>query len=149
MLRNITLRFSILFVLLSFNTAKAQFLMDMVDTSTAMGKGFLGIHKKFDNFGVTGYIQPQFQYIQTPGAKSVAGGDFLPLSDNRFMLRRGRIRFDYAHFTKEGMPKFQFVFQFDGTDKGVFARDFWGRLYDTKFNLFTLTAGIMPRPFGF
>lgn len=149
MLRNATPKLVILFVLLSFNPAKAQFLMDMVDTSTAMGKGFLGIHKKFDNFGVTGYIQPQFQYTETRGAKGFAGGDFAPYSDNRFMLRRGRIRFDYSHFTKEGMPKIQFVFQFDGTDRGVFARDFWGRLYDTKYNLFTLTAGIMPRPFGF
>lgn len=129
--------------------SRSQFLMDMVDTSTAMGKGFLGIHKKFDNFNVTGYIQPQFQYIEAKGAKSFAGGDFGTYSDNRFMLRRGRIRFDYSHFTPEGMPRVQFVFQFDGTDKGVFARDFWGRLYDTKYNLFTLAAGIMPRPFGY
>jgi hypothetical protein len=149
MRQNVTHKLIILFVLLSFSPAKAQFLMDMVDTTTAMGKGFLGIHKKFDNFGVTGYIQPQFQYAESRGAKGFAGGDFAPYSDNRFMLRRGRIRFDYSHFTKEGMPRIQFVFQFDGTDKGVFARDFWGRVYDTKYNLFTLSAGIMPRPFGF
>jgi hypothetical protein len=148
-MRKITTQlFLITLLTFCFNESKAQFLMDMVDTTTAMGKGFLGIHKKFDNFGVTGYIQPQFQVIQTQGAKSFGGGDFGAYSDNRFMLRRGRIRFDYSHFTKEGMPKFQFVFQFDGTDKGVFARDFWGRLYDTKYNLFTLTAGIMARPFG-
>jgi phosphate-selective porin len=139
----------LLVVFFSVNQVKAQFLMDMVDTTTAMGKGFLGIHKKFDNFGVTGYIQPQYQVIQSKGAKSFAGGDFGPYSDNRFMLRRGRIRFDYSHFTKEGMPRFQFVFQFDGTDRGVFARDFWGRLYDTKYNLFTLSTGIMARPFGY
>jgi hypothetical protein len=109
----------------------------------------LGIHKKFDNFNVTGYVQPQFQYIESKGAKSFAGGDFGPYSNNRFMLRRGRIRFDYSNFTREGMPRLQFVFQFDGTDKGVFARDFWGRLYDTRYNLFTFTAGIMPRPFSY
>jgi hypothetical protein len=146
-----TIRYTIVLTLLLTLThqAKSQFLMDMVDTTTAMGKGFLGIHKKFDNFNVTGYIQPQFQYVESKGAKTFGGGDFGQYSDNRFMLRRGRIRFDYSNFTKEGMPRVQFVFQFDGTDKGVFARDFWGRLYDTKYNLFTLSAGIMPRPFGF
>src|SRR6478736_5489194 len=102
-----------------YGKVQAQFLMDMVDTSKTMGRGMLGIHRKFDNFGVTGYIQPQYQVIQTEGAKSFGGGDFAPYSDNRFMLRRGRIRFDYARFNEQGMPRFQFVFQFDGTDKGV------------------------------
>lgn len=128
---------------------QAQFLMDMVDTSSAMGRGMLGIYKKFDKLSVTGYIQPQFQVVQSKGAKGYAGGDFNAMSDNRFMLRRGRIRFDYAHFNEKGYPQIHFVFQFDGTDKGVFARDFWGRLYDTKYNLFIFSAGIMPRPFSY
>lgn len=150
MLKRLTHYTIVLLFIVSFTPkAHSQFLMDMIDTSTAMGKGFLGIHKKFDNFNVTGYIQPQFQMIETKGAKSFAGGDFNQYSDNRFVLRRGRIRFDYSNFTADGMPRVQFVFQFDGTDKGVFARDFWGRLYDTKYNLFTVAGGIMPRPFGF
>ena len=52
------------------------------------------------------------------------------------MLRRGRIRFDYVRFNKENKPQIQFVFQFDGTERGVFIRDFWGRIWENKWQLF-------------
>ena len=55
--------------------------MDMVDTSTSMGKGMLSIYKKFDNVRIGGYIQPQFQVAQTKGAKSFNGGDYKASSD--------------------------------------------------------------------
>lgn len=128
---------------------KAQFLMDMVDTTTDMGKGMLGIYKKFDNFKVGGYIQPQFQVTQSKGAKSFNGGDFATNVNNRYMLRRGRIRFDYVHFAEKKGPSVQFVFQFDGTEKGVFIRDFWGRIFENKYQLFALTTGMFARPFSY
>ena len=46
------------------------------------------------------------------------------------MLRRGRIRFDYIHFAENKGPSIQVVFQFDGTERGVFIRDFWGRIFE-------------------
>lgn len=144
-----TLLLILLSVFLFQQSAKAQFLMEMIDTSKNMGKNMFSIYQKFQNFSVTGYIQPQYQINESKGAKSFNGGDFSTYSDNRFMLRRGRIRFDYSRFTEKGLPKVHFVFQFDGTDRGVLARDFWGRIFDTKYNLFILSAGIMPRPFGF
>ena len=64
------------------------------------------------------------------------------------MLRRARIRFDYAHYSKEGLPQAQVVFQFDGTERGVVIRDFWGRLYENRFQLFSFTMGMFARPFG-
>ena len=75
----------------------AQFLMDMPD-STELVK-------------VSGYIQPQFQYAQGKGIASYSGGDFPEQSNNRFMLRRGRIRFDYVHRKKKKTPSFQFALQ--------------------------------------
>lgn len=139
----------LLFALMACNALRAQFLMDMIDTSRDMGKGMLSIYQKFDHIRIGGYIQPQFQWAQEKGAKSFEGGDFNPKSDNRFMLRRGRIRFDYVHFERNNGPSFQFVFQFDGTERGVFIRDFWGRVFENKFKLFSLTAGMFARPFGY
>ncbi len=123
--------------------------MDMVDTTKEMGKGILSIYKKFDNIRIGGYMQPQFQVAQEKGAKNFSGGDFGTNVNNRFMLRRGRIRFDYIHFAAKKGPSIQFVFQFDGTERGVFIRDFWGRVFENKYNLFAFSAGMFARPFSY
>lgn len=128
---------------------RAQFLIDLVDTTTEVGRGMLSIYKKFDRVRISGYIQPQFQVAQEKGVDSYNGGDFASQVNNRFMLRRGRIRFDYAHFTDTGQAVLQFVFQFDGTERGVFIRDFWGRIFENRFEIFSLTAGMFARPFGY
>lgn len=99
----------------------------------------------------SGYIQPQFQAGQK-NENSITGefqgGVFDKDVDNRFRLRRGRIRFDYIFYDKQNLPSTYFVFQFDGTEQGVNIRDFWGRYYENKLNYFSFTAGMMPRPFG-
>ncbi|MEO6327718.1 MAG: porin [Ginsengibacter sp.] len=145
-----TLRiYFILFFILASNCCSAQFLMDMIDTTTELGKSVLSVSKRFDNVRIGGYIQPQFQLIQQKGAKSYNGGDFAPNVNNRFMLRRGRIRFDYVHFNTNNKPSVQFVFQFDGTERGVFIRDFWGRIFENKFKLFSFATGMFARPFSY
>ena len=139
-----------LFILLKPDSAVAQrFLMDLVDTTNQMGKGMLSIYERYNRVRISGYIQPQFQYIGAKGAESFAGGNFSQFSNNRFMLRRGRLRVDYAHLNAKGEPTSYFVFQFDGTERGVVIRDFWGRFYENKFKLFALTTGMFARPFGY
>ncbi len=128
---------------------KSQFLMDLIDTTTDLGKSVLSVSKRFDNIRIGGYIQPQFQVAESKGAKSYSGGDFVTNVNNRFMLRRGRIRFDYIHFNKDVRPSVQFVFQFDGTERGVFIRDFWGRVFENKYKLFAFTIGMFARPFSY
>ncbi len=127
----------------------SQFLMDMIDTTTEVGKGLLYIYKKFDRVNISGYMQPQFQVADRKGVETFNGGNFAPQSNNRFMLRRGRIRFDYTRFTDKDQPGVQFVFQFEGTERGVVIRDFWGRVFENKWELFAFTVGMFPRPFGF
>jgi hypothetical protein len=117
------------------NRLQAQFLMDMPD-STELVK-------------VSGYIQPQFQYAQGKGVASYSGGDFPEHSNNRFMLRRGRIRFDYVHRKKKKTPSFQFALQLDGTERGVFIRDLWGKVLDSRWQVFSITTGMFARPFGY
>jgi hypothetical protein len=129
--------------------AKSQFLMDMIDTTTDIGKSVFSVSKRFDNIRISGYIQPQFQIAEEKGAKNFSGGDFSEHTNNRFMLRRGRIRFDYIHFNKNERPSVQFVFQFDGTERGVVIRDFWGRIFENKYKLIAFTAGMFARPFSY
>lgn len=142
------------FILLLFSlfltySVSAQFLVDMVDTAKSKGKGLWAAFGKRDQLQISGYFQPQFQAAQSKGAKNFSGGDFAPNSSNRFMVRRGRIRFDYAHLTPDGLPQAQVVFQFDGTERGVSIRDFWGRYYENKWQLLAFTAGMFARPFGY
>jgi hypothetical protein len=139
----------LLFILLTSAQANAQrFLMDLVDTTNQMGKGMLSIYERYNRVRISGYIQPQFQIVSKEGAESFNGGNFSALSNNRFMLRRGRLRVDYAHLNKNNDPTSYFVFQFDGTERGVAIRDFWGRFYENKFKIFALTTGMFARPFG-
>jgi hypothetical protein len=124
--------------------------MDMIDTTTQMGKGFLSLYQKYDKLRISGYMQPEYQVASDNGIKSYEGGDFPANVNNRFTLRRGRIRFDYVHFSEDPTrPSVQFAFQFDGTERGVFIRDFYGRVFDNKWKLLSLAAGMFARPFGF
>lgn len=123
--------------------------MDMVDTTTELGKSVLSVSKRYDNIIISGYIQPQFQFTRKKGAENYIGGNFEPNVNNRFMLRRGRLRFDYIHYNENDKPSVQFVFQFDGSEKGVFIRDFWGRIFENRYKLFTFTGGMFARPFSY
>ena len=134
---------------LSFFVSKAQFLMDMVDTTTETGKGLLNVYKKYDHLRFGGYIQPQFQIASQKGIKSFEGGDFSPRVNNRFMLRRSRVRIDYVHFGKDNEAGVQFVFQFDANERSFSVRDVWGRIFENKYKLFSFTTGMFARPFGY
>ncbi|MEP6951312.1 MAG: porin, partial [Ginsengibacter sp.] len=138
----------VVFSLFIFNS-NAQFLMDMIDTTTDVGQSVLSVSRRFDHIRIGGYIQPQFQVAREKGAKSYGGGDFPQNVDNRFIIRRGRIRFDYVKFNKTSKASVQFVFQFDGTERGVFIRDFWGRIFENKYQLFSFVAGMFARPFSY
>src|SRR3954468_16362093 len=102
-------------LLLVVSSASSQFLMDMIDTSKDVGKSLFSLYKNYDHLRIGGYIQPQFQLASTQGQAGYEGGDFPLHVNNRFSLRRGRLRFDYARFNKQNQPVLQFVFQFDGT----------------------------------
>jgi hypothetical protein len=140
---------AIICIICIINEARAQFLMDMIDTTRDLGKSLFSITKNLNHIRIGGYIQPQFQVASTKGQSGFEGGDFSLQVNNRFSLRRGRLRFEYARFNKNDKPVVQFVFQFDGTERGVFIRDFWGRVFENRWQLFSFSAGMFARPFGF
>ncbi len=92
---------------------------------------------------ITGYLQLQYQKAAKPGILSFAGSDFTQNNDNRFIIRRGRFKFDRVdEFTN-------IVLQIDATQDGVSLRDGFIQLKDSLFNTFTLTAGQFTKPFGY
>ena len=108
--------------------------------------------RRMENLRFSGYIQPQFQVAQSEGAPSFEGGNFSEFSNNRFMLRRARIKLDYQlpSTTKERtLPNALFSFQIDATERGVNVRDMFLRLYEPSSQNFSLTMGLFARPFGY
>ncbi len=137
------------FFLLTCLQPRAQFLMDMVDTTKDVGRGILGVYKKYDHLRIGGYLQPQFQLAQEKGIKTFEGTDFNPQVSNRFIMRRSRVRMDYVHYDNVRGPGVQIVFQFDANERSFTVRDMWGRVFDNRFKLFALTMGMFARPFGY
>lgn len=111
---------------------------------------------------VNGWVQAQYQHSDTLGAATVAGGNFASMSDNRMILRRGRIKFTYEHSWA------QYVLQIDVIDPTLTAplnsatpsatstipfavnvRDFFVKINAPFFKPLTFTGGMQNRPFGF
>lgn len=115
---------------------------------------------------INGWVQAQYQHVDTLGAANVAGGAYSNYTDNRFMLRRGRIKFTY----EQGFASY--VLQFDVIDPTLTApisssssfptasqtntipfavnvRDFYVKINAPFWTPLTATIGMQNRPFGF
>jgi len=129
------------------NAFAQRTINDVMDSTTV--NHLLIISKKYGSLSFSGYLQPQFQVAQTNGTQAeYQGGNFGEFTNNRFRLRRGRLRADYMLLTDDGAPSTYFVLQFDGTEQGVAVRDFWGRYYENKWKILAVTLGLSGRPFG-
>jgi hypothetical protein len=138
----------LLLVLLQVNwQVKAQEIQEApIDTLTRFVGSLADDVVKMKRLKITGYIQPQFQYCDSAGAPSYAGGDFLNGSNkvgSRFMMRRGRVKFTYDYNT------IQFVLQPDITEKGLFMRETYLKVTDPWHNVISGIVGLLQIPFGF
>lgn len=105
-----------------------------------------GINLSFDKAGdlkISGYLQGQWQMAQEEGSPAfTAGGDFPSKSNNRFMVRRGRIKFTYTY------DFVQMVVQPDFTEKGVGIKDVYLNL-TSRSKVIGGQLGLFDRPFGY
>jgi hypothetical protein len=92
---------------------------------------------------ISGYIQTQYQKADSAGQSSVVGGNFASGIDQRFAVRRGRLKIAYV------APLSTFVVQLDASEGGVTLKDAYMKFTDPWKNAFTLTGGIFNRPFGY
>ncbi len=106
--------------------------------------------KRMENLHFSAYMQPQFQVAQQKGIASFSGGNFSEFSDNRFMLRRARLKMDYYLPAKNDVSiKALFTFQVEATERDVNVRDMFVRLFEPKKQVFSLSMGLFARPFGY
>lgn len=128
----------------------AQRFLSEFDSTLFMRDTVTQVVRRFENLHFSGYIQPQFQVAQDKGIESFAGGNFREFSDNRFMLRRARLKADYWIDSKTShLPLALFTFQFEATERDVNVRDVFVRLFEPQRHNFSLTAGMFSRPFGY
>lgn len=98
---------------------------------------------KFGQLKISGYVQTQWQWAESKGAAAfAAGGSFGADINNRFMIRRGRIKFTYTN----GIV--QAVFQPDFTEKGVGIKDAYISITSPS-KIIGGQIGIFDRPFGY
>jgi hypothetical protein len=107
---------------------------------------------KREGLKISGYVQAQYQHFfiadSLGGAPDhfakFSGGDVSNLYTNdRFQLRRGRLKFShFSEFTEANLS-------FDFSDKGFAVKDLYVKAYDPWLNAFSLTGGIFNRPFGY
>jgi hypothetical protein len=144
-----TILFFQYFILFISISAYSQRYLTDIDSSFFIKDTVRPFIKRFENINISGYMQPQFQVAQQDGAQSYEGGNFSQYSRSRFMLRRARLKIDYLLRTQEKLPRVLFTFQIDATERGVIVRDMLLRLFETKGNIFSMTAGFFSRPFGY
>lgn len=145
MLRNLPYLHPALLVLIFFAfAATAQDAQPVSNDSLAKGlKKVMNELEVLKRFKISGYAQVQFQHADTAGVKTFAGGDFPSDVQNRFTVRRGRLKFSYNGDVT------QVVFQIDATERGVNIKDAYLKLSDPWIKWMSLTAGLFVRPFGY
>lgn len=100
----------------------------------------------------SGYVQLQYQIADTAGAmgNSFAGGAFDANVNNRFLMRRSRLKTSYDNNDEFGNTITQIVMQLDMFSSGtVVVRDFYGKFTDPWTRWFGIKAGAMDKPFGY
>jgi hypothetical protein len=141
MKRKITL---MIFAMLLMTTARAQETQDTPLDSLA--KVVTSIRSDLDvlkKIKLSGYVQSQFQWADSSGIKSFASGDFPANVDKRFKVRRAEFKTMYDN----GVV--QVIANIDVTQNGVNIKDAFGKYTEQSLKVFSLTAGIFNRPFGF
>lgn len=145
--RNVFLTFAGIGLMVSSGKMKAQEIVEApIDTLARSVQVLQDEMKVLKRLKITGYIQPQWQYIDSAGAPSFAGGDFANGSSkyySRFTMRRGRFKFTYNYENVE------FMLNTDATEKGLAMRESYAKIYDPWGKGFSLTAGLLQVQFGF
>ncbi len=117
-----------------------------IDTLTRAVAALMDDNLKAKRLKITGYVQPQYQYIDSAGAQSFSGGDFITGSNkyfNRFTMRRGRFKFTYTY------NNVLLMVNIDARETGMAMRETYAKISDPKWNMFSITGGLLQTQFGF
>ena len=150
MYRKFTTAFLIVAVAFGMKASAQEMTESPMDTLTRRVGSIQSTLDVISRIKITGYIQSQFQWADSAGEASYAGGNFNPGVDKRFMLRRGRVKMQYdAPGNELGITTSQYVFQIDVSEKGLTIKDLYAKFTDPWSGWFSITAGMQNRPFGY
>ncbi len=157
MKRILTATLMIAFTAIGFKSFAQEITEEPLDTLTRRVATIQNVVDIINRFKISGYIQAQYQVADMAdslgivnGITSYAGGNFGKGMDKRFLLRRGRIKFQYdAPFNDLGFSTSQYVLQFDVSQSGMTIKDAYARFTDPWTGWFSITAGMQNRPFGY
>lgn len=136
--------------ILAAQAAHAQRFLSEYDSTLFVRDTLPEVVNRLKNLHFSGYMQPQYQVASEEGTESWAGGDFADFADNRFMLRRARLKVDYRLPQKgKPLPNALFSFQIDATERSVKVRDMFVKVYEPGRQNLSLTTGLFAKPFGF
>lgn len=128
------------------NDGDSDEVANLKEKVEGMNETLLGMQTTLDALSkikVSGYIQSQFQLAEGDGIGSYAGGNFPSGVHQRFQVRRGRLKVNYAGKLS------QYVIQFDVSQNGLGVKDAYLSITEPWTKSWTLTSGAFDRPFGF
>ncbi len=126
--------------------AHAEEFTKLKGTVDGLNESFLETKNTVDKLAkikVGGYLQIQWQHADSNAIENVAGGKFGGASNQRFQLRRGRLKTTYDAGTS------QYILEFEARPSGVSLKDAEVVLKEPWLNSISATLGLMDRPFGF
>ncbi len=138
--------FSLLFTTCFSGLAQTSTAVDSAQAKTL--KETEALLKKLKGVTISGFMEPEYQVGQSKGELTYSGGNFPINSNSRFIIRRGRIRTTYTSLDKNNLPFVEICFELEGTQRGVNINEFWGKIYENKWQLFSFSTGMVVRPFG-
>jgi hypothetical protein len=123
--------------------AKAQETKSALDTLPANVEQLQSDMNMLNKLKITGFIQAQWQKADTIGSPAAFSGGNFSGTNNRFTVRRGRIKFAYTNDFS------LYTLQFEVTEKGLSVKDAFVAFTDPWTKFFTITGGAFNRPFGY
>src|SRR5687767_8090874 len=98
--------------ILTVSSVNAQRYLSDYDSTLFIRDTLRPFLKRYVNLHFSAYMQPQYQVAQQKGIDSYEGGNFADNTNNRFMIRRARVKMDYMLPSKEkDFPSALFTFQ--------------------------------------
>lgn len=122
----------------SFSQEKSENTLEPVITT----KETKAEKKTSEKLKFSGYVQAQYQVADTAGVASMAGGNFGSDLDNRFRIRRGRLKAKYTSGLSSA------VLQIDISEKIVKINEAYINLKAPFAKSCGVTGGLFDRPFG-
>lgn len=136
-------------VFLGCLAAKAQVSTDSLSNDVRELKKGAAVLAWLKKFHISGYAQFQYQHTDTDNVKTFEGGNFAANSNNRFKIRRGRLKVEFSNENKKGVINYYAVVQINVNENGINMTDYWAKVVDPWTNTVAVSGGMMNLPFGY